>query len=166
MAYLWSQPGFPHKGWRCVGIHDLRDDGPDYTPGTCEACGNGSLRFVHTMHHDDWDDITVGCDCAGKLEEDYVRAKAREKRLANRSRRRNNWLTREWRVSQKGNTYLNVKGCNVGVCPDNRGRWRYWIKSPATVFVGNSAIYDSMEKAKLALFDELDKILRRVTCEL
>ncbi len=136
----------------------MGDDGEDYAPATCEACGNANVRYVHTMRHDDWKtDIQVGCVCAGKLAEDYEGARERERGLVNLARRRQNWLTRCWRISRNGNQFLNLGRYNVGVAPDKfrRGWWRYWIKSPSGRYIENSGRYDSIVKAKLALFDQL-----------
>ena len=157
MCNLWSLPGFPHKGWTCVSMDDLED-----ASGTCEACGM-SIRYVHEMQHDDWDGtIEVGCVCAGKLEENCEGARERERRLVNCTNRRENWLRRCWRISEKGNPYLKVEGYIVGVAPDKfrPEQWRYWIKSPRDEFIGNSERYESMESAQLALFDQLAVILR------
>jgi len=57
MTGLWSHPGVPHKGWRCVGVADLRPpEGGEYEPETCQMCLNEKLRFVHTREHDDYPD--------------------------------------------------------------------------------------------------------------
>jgi hypothetical protein len=130
--------------------------------GTCEACGT-SIRYVHEMQHDDWDGtIEVGRICAGNLEEDCEGARERERRLVSLTRRRRQWLTRRWRTSTKGNEFLNMEGHNVGVAPDEfrPDKWRYWIKSPRGQFIGNSERYESIESAKLALFDQLAVIRR------
>jgi hypothetical protein len=161
MSDLWSQQGFPHKGWVCVGVADLGSDGEDYAPATCEACGKESIRYVHTMRHNDWDEeIEVGCVCAGKLEEDYEAARERETRVKNRTKRRQRWLTRKWRTLRSGKEFLNVEKHKVGVAPDKceHGQWRYWIKSPKGKSIGHSELYESIEKAKLALFDEFAAI--------
>lgn len=111
--------GMPHKGWRCVGVHDLGDgvgSGEEIDYAACEMCGNERIRFVHVMEHPDCDtQCEVGCICAEKLSDDYAGPKRRESAMKNRATRRARWLTRQWRVSAKGNRYLNIKGINVGV---------------------------------------------------
>jgi hypothetical protein len=153
MSGFWNHPGVPHKDWRCVGIEDLKDDEDgDYEPATCQMCGNESLRFVHSMEHDDYDGrIEAGCVCAEKMCEGYD-GKARENRLVNRAKRKSNWLKRKWRRSHKGNQFLNIDGRNVGVHPDKfkLGRWGWRIGRDFS-----RERYDTDEQAKLALFDEL-----------
>lgn len=110
----WDQPGVPHKGWHCVDVVDLRADGgpadeTDYA--TCQMCGNEKIRYVHIMEHPDLDEnFEVGCVCAEKMSDDYEGPKRRETKLRNRAVRRTRWLQRKWRVSAKGNSFLNLEG--------------------------------------------------------
>jgi hypothetical protein len=39
--------------------------------------------------------------------------------------RRQNWLTKHWRTSERGNSFLNVRGFNITVFPSRKG---YGIK--------------------------------------
>lgn len=153
MADLWSQPGVPHKGWRCISVDDLLPpEGGDYEPGVCEMCHNEKLRFIHTMKHDDYpNQLEVGCVCAEKMAEGYDGKKC-EQRLKNRAVRRSKWLTRKWRVSGKGNRFLNIEGHNIGLLPDNfvPGKWKWRIDGEFS-----RGIFDTIEAAKLALFDTL-----------
>jgi hypothetical protein len=149
----WDQPGIPHKGWKCVDVVDLRGGGEsadetDYA--TCEMCGNEKIRYVHVMEHADLENhFNVGCVCAEKMSDDYAGPRVRETRLRNRAARRTRWLQRKWRVSAKGNSFLNVEGRNLGVYPTKTKRWGYRIDSqfgPRT--------YATKDEAKLALFDD------------
>jgi hypothetical protein len=153
MSGLWNQPGLPHKGWRCVGVEDLRDDEDgDYEPATCQMCGNESLRFVHSMEHDDYEgQVDAGCVCAEKMCEGYD-GKAKEQGLINRAKRKANWLKRKWRRSQKGNPFLTIEGRKVGIHPDRfkPGKWGWWIEGDFS-----RKRYDNDDLAKLALFEEL-----------
>jgi len=138
----WDIPDIPHKGWRCMDVYDVGQ--PDET---CQMCGNERVRFIHLMRHPVYpNELSVGCVCAEKMSEDYIGPKKREKVLRNRARRRDNWLNRTWRVSNKGYEFLNVEGHNVVVFP----RWRYRIdgKLSAKRFV-------TKDQAKLGAFDEL-----------
>lgn len=147
----WDHPNVPHKEWRCVNITDLGE--PIHT---CEMCGQEQIRYVHTMEHDDHDNLDVGCVCAEKMTDDYINPKLREARLKNRAARRMKWLRRKWRVSAKGNLFLNTGGRNVGVRFDKTARkWSYWIKEEwlGTSFSGAS--FNTSQEAKLALFDDL-----------
>lgn len=154
MVPLWDIPGVPHKGWRCIDVYDLREDGstPEETSyATCEMCGNERIRYVHVLEHDDYHaTIEVGCVCAEKLTDDYVSPRAREKRLKSKSARKAKWLQRRWRTSSKGNPYLSVEGHNLGVCPDRskHSYWKYWVDGQ---FSRDS--YPTIQQAKLELFE-------------
>lgn len=159
MSSLWDKPGVPRKGWRCVGYYDLREDGQDPEDteyATCEMCGHEQIRYVHTMAHDNYETLDVGCICAEKMSEDYLTPRRNEARLKNRASRRKKWLSRKWRLSSKGNHYLNADGYNLGIFPNQRrpGLWNFWIGKQ---FSAQS--YSSIEEAKLALFDAFWKIL-------
>lgn len=149
----WDQPGVPHKGWHCVDVVNLRADGEpadDTDYATCQMCGNEKIRYVHIMEHPDVEEaLDVGCVCAEKMSDDYDGPKRREARLRNRASRRTRWLHRKWRVSAKGNSFLNVDGRNLVVYPTKTGRWGYKIGDrfgPKT--------YPTVREAKLALFDD------------
>lgn len=155
MSNRWDQPGVPHKGWRCVSVYDVRESGstPDETDyATCEMCGREMIRFVHTMEHDQHEPLGVGCICAGKMSDDYAGAERRETVMKNRAARRSKWLTRQWRCSSKGNSFLNVEGYNIVVFPSKRraGFWGFKVGSDF-----GSGEYQSETEAKLAAFDEL-----------
>ncbi|MBD2180042.1 hypothetical protein H6S82_12640 [Planktothrix sp. FACHB-1355] len=155
MTGLWSQPEIPHKGWRCITVIDVREDGssPEETDyATCEMCGNERIRFVHILEHDDFDgQLEVGCVCAEKLSDDYINPRLQENKLKNKAARKAKWLTRKWRISDKGNHFLNIDGYNLGVFPNkfNPGHWKYRIGSKFS-----KSSFLSIKEAKLALFDE------------
>jgi len=158
VSKLWSQAGFPHLNWECVGVTDLKPSdaiGDDYDHGTCEACGRDDLRFLHTLQHNDYPrNVDTGCECAARLEANSQAARRRERGLINRANRRAKWLTRTWRFSANGNQYLTHRGYKLGV--SNRGtHWKYWLldTSEHTLF-GKSKTYATSDEAKLALFDE------------
>jgi hypothetical protein len=101
------------------------------------------------MKHPDLEEqFNVGCVCAEKMSGDSVGPKQRETKLRNRSIRKMRWLTRKWRVSSKGNSFLNVDGYNMGVHQNKTGRWGYRIDDKFS-----SKTYSSKDEAKLALFD-------------
>jgi hypothetical protein len=149
----WDQLGVPHKGWHCEDVVDLRAGGEsadaiDYA--TCQMCGNEKIRYVHIMAHPNLDEqFNVGCVCAEKMSGDYEGPKQREAELRNRAARRTRWLQRKWRVSVKGNSFLNIDGYNLVVYPTKTGRWGYKIGDrfgPRT--------YPTNNEAKLGLFDD------------
>lgn len=147
----WSQPGVPQRGWTCVDVDDLGEPSQ-----LCEMCESVDIRFVHHMQHPDYSDIlAVGCVCAEHMEQDYVRPKEREKRLRSAASRRRTWANRQWRVSERGNPYLNSEGFNLTVF----SRGSRWTVSVANRANGNSRIgvktYESMETAKAAALNAL-----------
>lgn len=151
----------PRKGWRCVEVYDVRDEGvaaDDTEYATCEMCGKEQVRFVHIVEHDDFSErLSVGCICAMKLSGDYVNPRDQEVKLKNKALRKKKWLTRKWRVSAKGNEYLNVGGLNLLVLPNRfqEGLWKYKINDR---FSRQS--YASAEQAKIALFEDFWKTLQ------
>src|SRR5262249_43091375 len=78
----WSRPGVPHKGWVCIDVYDVGSD-----LYTCEMCEFAQVRFVHVMTNERWpEQLSVGCHCAGRMEEDAAAAVEREHRLKSRLR--------------------------------------------------------------------------------
>ena len=147
----WSQQGVPHRGWICTGIEDLGS-----LDAVCEMCESQSIRYIHYMEHPNYDgSLGVGCICAGNMEQDYEAAKARERSLKNVAQRRNKWLKRSWRISAKGNPYLNTDGFNIVLFKIN-GKWSGIIKNRNT---GEQQKvrrrYSTLEEAKLAAFDAM-----------
>ena len=155
MTELWDKNEIPHKGWRCIEVYDIREEGvaaEDAEYATCEMCGKEQVRFVHIVEHGDFPQrLSVGCICAMKLSGDYVNPRNQEAKLRNKALRKKKWLTRKWRISAKGNEYLNVEGHNLVVLPSRyqQGLWKYKINDR---FSRQS--YGSVEQAKTALFED------------
>ena len=158
---LWYTPGVPHKGWECDTVYDIRKDGSspeeaDYE--VCQMCGNERIRYVHVMSHPEYPkSLNVGCICAEKMSDDYVGPKKREKNLRNIASRRSNWLKRKWRISSKGNDFLNVDGYNIVVYPNKyqKDKWGFSID-------GNFSenIFETKDKAKIAAFNRYLELTR------
>lgn len=111
MAGLWSTPEVPHKGWSCIDIEDLGEPSE-----SCEMCGEQTIRYVHVMTHPRYHGVDrAGCVCAGHMEENPAAAEERERNARNEAARRARWLTRDWRISARGNQFLNVRGDNVAI---------------------------------------------------
>ena len=151
----WGQAGIPHKGWTCVDIEDLGEPSV-----ICEMCETQEIRYVHHMTHPMFEtELEVGCVCAGKLEQDYEGAKQRETNFKNSQARKKNWLTRKWRASSVGNSYINVDGYNVVVYPDRKPdpqSWSFRVTNRKTGRPGQSRKpYPSEDAAKLRAFDAL-----------
>jgi len=147
---LWDQPGVPHKGWRCIDADDLGE-----TSGVCGMCGREEIRYVHVMEHPEYPEhLEVGCVCAEKMANDYEGPRQREARLKNKAARRSRWLTRKWRVSRKGNLFLNTDGFNIIVFPCKQpwkqGKWGFKVDDG----FGNN-VYASANEAKIGAFEAL-----------
>lgn len=106
----WSRPGVPQKGWRWVSDYDSCEDREDLHV-TCDMCESQLIRYVHVMAHDDYPDLLeCGCVCAGRMEEDYVSAAARDKAMRQRATRKDRAkrtaakrLRKQW--TQSGTTW-------------------------------------------------------------
>ncbi len=146
----WSEQGVPHKGWICVHVEDLGE--PDTV---CEMCEFQEIRYVHYMEHTDYSDtLGVGCICAEHMEEDYEAPRQRERVLRNARQRRRRWLSRTWRVSSKGNTFLNTDGFNIVIFQKADGSWGGRLKDRETgQSISSNRRYNSEDRAKLAAFD-------------
>lgn len=147
---LWSEPGVPHKGWMCEVIEDLGEGAHQ-----CEMCETARPRFVHVMTHPDYpDELRVGCQCAGRMAEDYSAAKQREARARSFSLRRSRWLGRAWRTSECGNHFLNVDGFNV-VAFHRDGGWVGRVKHRDSGYRRSTDPQPDRAAAKLAAFDAM-----------
>lgn len=146
----WSQAGVPHQGWRCLEVEDLGS--PD---AICEMCETQEIRYVHHMEHPNYEGgLGVGCVCAEHMEEDYEAPRRREAKLRNATQRRRRWLHRKWRVSVKGNPFLNTDGFNITVFRKPNGRWGGRLEDRATGrFILSRREYLTEDQAKLAAFD-------------
>lgn len=123
----WSQAGVPQKGWTCIGIDDL-----EVASQTCEMCGTAEIQYVHYMKHPEYpEELAVGCTCAENMEQDYVRPREREKRLRTLASRRKTRGRRQWKVSSRGNPYLNAEGYNLVLKQSGQG-WQVIIKNRVT----------------------------------
>jgi hypothetical protein len=150
MAGKWSQVGIPHRGWNCVGVEDL--GAPE---ATCEMCETQEIRYVHTMHHPDYvTDLEVGCICAEHMEGDYIGPRQREKALRSAAGRKKRWLSRAWKISARGNSFINTDGFNVTIFPNVDGTWGGRIEErDGGRSVASKRKYSSEDAAKLAAFD-------------
>ncbi|SUS06829.1 conserved hypothetical protein [uncultured Defluviicoccus sp.] len=135
-----------------MGIEDLEEPSD-----LCCMCESAEIRFVHYMQHPNYPDILgVGCVCAEYMEGDYVAPKEREKPLRLLARQRRSWLGRRWRVSAKGNLYLNVEGFNLTIFPTSDGQGAFWSFKVQNRVTGQHQLsrrrYPTQEAAKRATF--------------
>ena len=169
--YIWNKQGLPHKGWSCVNVVDS-----GHASSKCEMCGNGTVRYLHYLEHDEFDgQLKVGSECSQKLAENYSNASAVEDYIKRYPKEKEKWPAK-WKKSKKGNTYFveneYPKERLVTVFPDkqNRGRFKYSIidKEYSTIDYGEGPVqeiderkqfskesYSSIIEAQFAVFDKL-----------
>jgi hypothetical protein len=152
----WSDAGVPHKGWTCIEIEDL--GAPD---AVCAMCESQPIRFVHHMKHPGYaEPLACGCICAGHMEQDPDAARQRDESMRNRAGKRARWVTRRWKISARGNEWLEADGFRVTIFVRD-GRW-----AAAVFAVGGSfkhftrRTYLSENQAKLAAFDLITRLLQ------
>lgn len=154
----WAQLGVPHKGWSCVSIRDLREEGEEYA--TCEMCEWQKIRYVHTMWHRDYPvTLDCGCDCAGYMEGDIKRAKERDASMRNRASRRQKFPDRKgWRTSAKGNPRIVVDGYN---CVIRKGWAGYTIgvqRPGSNAWQNGERPYPTLREAQIGCFDLIEQL--------
>src|SRR5438132_12128406 len=117
-------------------------------------CEMQQIHFVHVMAHPEYpDELHCGCDCAGKMSDDYTGADRRDKAMRNAASGKKRWLSRAWRESAKGNPFINARGFNVVVFRKVSG-WGFRVKDRATDYELESRNYLATEDAaKLRAFD-------------
>ena len=148
----WSVSGVPHKGWICVDVEDLGEPSIQ-----CEMCESQDIRYVHHMQHAAFPE--VGCICAGHMENSVGAARAREASMKSRAGKRSRWLTRTWKISQKGNFVVKAEGFRVTVYP-RAGLWACTIAAVDNTTVQHSRRnFKTSSEAKLAAFDQITKLL-------
>ena len=147
----------PLQGWYCISVSDTLEE--DTGLFTCELCGCVRVRFVHVMRHDQYfEDVSVGCICAGIMEGDILAAKERERLVRNRARRRANFPYRKWRKGRRGGLFLNHKGASIIIWRSDGLYWASYKKQSTRLYKGKpitnylSAIY--------AAFDLVDPPIR------
>jgi hypothetical protein len=150
----WSQAGVPHRGWQCIDIEDLGE--PQVT---CEMCESQTIRYVHYMEHPNYPQVLeVGCICAGHMEGDVAAARTRESFMHSRAGKRKRWLTRKWRMSAKGNSWLRADGYRITVY-ERGGGWATTVSAEDNSLVQHSRRnYKTQEQAKLAAFDHITRL--------
>lgn len=151
----WSIAGVPHRGWSCVDIEDL--GAPNIE---CEMCESQTIRYVHHMQHPDYPQtLQAGCVCAGHMEGNLAASQEREASMRNRAGKRTRWLSRQWKMSAKGNPNIKADGYRVTVYPRGGG-WAFTLASVAdgTVYHARRN-YTNHLVAKLAAFDSITKLI-------
>lgn len=146
----------PLRGWRCekvIIIHNKKLKDCE----ACPICGREHSGFVHVLSNRDYpENIKVDAACAEKLMDDYINPVIRERELLDQYKRRMDWISRSWQLSDQGNDFINILGINIVVYEDKSkpGEWTYHIKGGS-----NRKLYGSKELAKMAVFNKLWKVI-------
>jgi hypothetical protein len=123
-------------------------------------CESQTIRYVHHMQHDNYPDVLqIGCVCAGNMEGDLASARSRETSMQSRARKRKSWLSRNWRVSAKGNPWIKADGFRVTVYQRGAG-WAATVAAADESSLQHSRRnYQTIDQAKLAAFDHITRLL-------
>ena len=154
---LKSTPGCPHSGWEWLGATDLhQDEGREFGDyEDCDFCWKEQIRYVHSLRHSDWKHvISVGRICANHLSGDQ-NVNITEKRLRNRAQRRLSFpKLKSWKISSRGNEWMNYQGHHIVLIHWSSGKTRLRIDGEL-----GKLDFENAAKAKLRAFDV---VMRRV----
>ena len=151
----------PLSGWECLHMYDVEGDDNDLeciNLFTCELCNCSQVRYVHVMHHSEYfEEISVGCICAGIMEGDIFTAKERERQMKNRAKRKENYLKRGWHWSANGNRTIRYKNHQLTIIPsrydnggygvviDGKSVWRYKGKQITNTLSATLTAFDLID---------------------
>jgi hypothetical protein len=131
--------------------------GPTFT---CEACGREDIRYVHLLEHDESAPISVGCECAGKLQDDYATARRRRTAIVGRAGRLRRWVKGRWRRWDDGVRYRRTDGRLAKIVPVNGG-WKSMYRDTEHDWWtcmrpdDTPCVFPTAMDAKRSLFEEL-----------
>ena len=149
----WSEPDIPHNGWTCTYVEDLEE--PD---AICEMCERQEIRYVHYMVHPEYPgEIAAGCICAGRMEEDYKAARRREQPLRKKARQRTQSL-KKWRISARGNPYINMDNINAVIFPKGAGWAGRIIDNKTGKKIFSRRPYANQTEIKLHAYDAIAEL--------
>lgn len=164
--FIWNKEGIPHKGWSCVKVIDS-----GHASSKCEMCGNGTVRYIHYLEHDDYsEDIKVGSECSKKLAENYSMASFVETYIKKYPTEKSKWSNKSWKISRSGNPYLKHDEYIITIYKDKfkLGNFKFMTvkKDITTIDCGegperevdeikffDKVSYGSVAEVKLAVFE-------------
>ena len=149
--------GAPLGDWYCIGVIDTEEGF-----FTCELCGCENVRFIHLMRNEGYfEDISVGCICAGIMEGDLLAAKDRERLMKNRAKRRINFPHRKWTKNRFGGYSLKYQGEWVNINPSRYNPNQYGVSCNGdSVWKHRGKPITSFLAAVYAAFDLIDPVER------
>lgn len=133
----------PKFGWEYFGDEDLGD-----LIGTCELCG-ASIRYVFTIHHENWGTMEVGTVCCDNLTDSTIASNKMESNTKYVGRRRRFLNSVRWEMN---NCVHKIKQGNFEVeiiCKDTS----FYIKIHGKE---SNKKYDSISDAKTKAFDVIE----------
>ena len=150
----------PNKNWKLINVYDVREDGQSAENTiyeTCMICNNEKIRYVHVIIHEKVDnEFLVGCICAEKMTNDYINPKKLENELKNKANKKNNFIKRNWKLTENGNYKLNYEGHSLLIFFDKRIKKfkckidnQFGIHSFNKIIDAKLAIYKGVEYYKL-----------------
>lgn len=156
VVQLLKQKGLPTDGWYCEWWEDMGD-----ADNKCELCGIERVRYVHHMFHPiTHDRLSVGCYCAGGMENDLPAAIERERENVNRLKRKARFDGKQWseatNLIQPGRRIwiLKYKGYKLRIMRSQSGWYGYQIGACGWCW----NYYKTFNMARDALFDEFDQL--------
>jgi hypothetical protein len=154
-----NNPEVPQEDWRCMEVADILEQHTGKRDMLCEMCGKETIRFVHIMEHDNFDEVLGVCiSCAEAMTGDTVNPRQVEDKVRRKSGARDRWLAGHWYLSVRDNWVTVVDGVNMGVFPVKFQNGQWSCRIGEKFFKG---MYPSVDEAKYALFEEHWKTQRR-----
>lgn len=152
-AGRWLDDTFPKTGWKFAAIKDYGVGGQ-----SCAMCGHAGLRFLHLMTNDQIPEVlTLGLQCAELLEQDWYRPAKRERRHQDELRVGKDWPSKRWKLSSRGNPYINVRGFNITIWDKGRAGFGVTIKLQnkfdGSFEINGKKLYKTLEEAKAGALD-------------
>ena len=149
----WLDDGFPKIGWKFAGIKAYDAEG-----GLCQMCGHAKRRFLHLMTNDQVPEVLeIGLQCAELLEQDWYRPAKRERRYQDDLRVGKDWPSKRWKLSSRGNPYVNVREFNITIWDKGGAGFGVTIKLQnkfdGSFEINGKKLYQTIEEAKAGALD-------------
>ena len=140
----------PNDGWKYD--YEYEDE---YGSIQCELCGT-NLKYIHLLHHPDWGNILVGCECAGNLlAGSKIASKIKRERELRAQRLKRFVESSKWK-NYEGRYYIEKDGIKINIW-DNRKYFSISIKSDEEAsYYRLKRKAKTLEEAKSIVFDELN----------
>lgn len=116
-------------------------------------CDHAQLRFLHLMTNDEVPEVLeLGLQCAELLEQDWYRPAKRERRYEDDLRVVKDWPSKKWKLSSRGNPYVNVREFNITIWDKGGAGFGVTIKLQnkfnGSFEINGKKLYRTLEEAK------------------